>query len=118
MRYGLFAIYDAQVKTFMRPFFAMTVGQAERSFGDGVRHPDSDYGKHPHDYSMFKLGEFDDESGLLYSEQAPVHCCNAIGMLPADHPSLQNVTRVVENPNVPIERAAFNERLRAFKKEG
>jgi hypothetical protein len=94
MRYGLFAVYDAQVKTFMRPFYGRTVGEAERTFGDAVRNPESDWAKHPQDYSLFKLGEFDDESGLLVSEVAPVQCCLALQFAPIEN--LSNPTVVYE----------------------
>lgn len=105
--YVLCAVYDSQADVFMRPFFARSLPDAERSFGDAVRHPDSDYGKHPHDYSLFRVAQWDDVTGVVVGDKAPLHICNAVAMFPADHPNLQNVSRVVPNPVADGERAAF-----------
>lgn len=81
--YGVFAIYDAQTKLYMRPFYARTLGEAERSFRLAVENPDSDWAKTPADFSLFRVGEFDDESGKLFSEVAPVQVCTALQFVPA-----------------------------------
>lgn len=59
----LFAIHDKKAAAFMPPLTFKTLGQAERAFGDAVRAPDSDFGKHPEDYSMHLIGEFDETLG-------------------------------------------------------
>jgi len=48
----------------MRPFFVPAIGAAVRSFGDEVKRvaPDNELSRHPDDYELFELGQFDDSS--------------------------------------------------------
>lgn len=105
MKIGFFAIFDLQVKTFMRPWLARTFGEAERVFGDAVRDPKGELGQHAGDYSLFKLGEFDDETGLLVAEPAPLHCQNATAYVEVLPPVTkrydQDGNRVVDFAPVP-----------------
>lgn len=78
MRFSFFAVYDAKVKTFMRPLMARSFGEAERAFSDAVRHPESDYSRHPEDYSLFHVGYFSEDTGLLEGLVAPVQVCQAL----------------------------------------
>lgn len=54
-----------KVAAFMRPFFGMANGQAMRMFGDWVRNPETDISRHPEDYQLFYLGEFDESLGTF-----------------------------------------------------
>jgi len=66
------AIYDAKAEAWLTPLFFQAVGQALRSFGDAVNQSDSEFGKHAEDYTLFLLGDFDSQSGLLQVQAAPV----------------------------------------------
>lgn len=59
------AVHDRQLNAFMRPFVAQSVGQATRSFRDEVNNPGSDLNKHPEDYALYKLAEFDENNGHI-----------------------------------------------------
>lgn len=69
MKLVLCAIRDSAMDAYMRPFAAPSTGMAVRSFQDELRRDDSEMRKHPEDYELFKLGEFDEESGKLYALQ-------------------------------------------------
>lgn len=56
-------IYDSAVEAYMRPFFVPAVGAAMRAFTDEVNNPQGDMFKHPEDYVLFELGEWDDQTG-------------------------------------------------------
>lgn len=60
-----FSIYDAKAECYGPPFFAPAVGQAVRHFGDLCRDPQSSIAKHPDDYRLYKIGEFDDSTGVI-----------------------------------------------------
>jgi len=66
------AIYDAKAEAWLTPLFFQAVGQALRSFGDAVNQNDSDFGKHPEDYTLFLLGDFDNQTGVLSVQPTPV----------------------------------------------
>lgn len=71
MRLKAFSVFDEKAGAFMPPFFSTAVGQAVRSFGDGVRREDSPLSRHPEDYRLYLVGEFDDEKGQLVALDGP-----------------------------------------------
>lgn len=73
MTYKVMAIRDLKVNIFNMPWFALSIGQAIRNFGDLVQDPQSAQNKHPEDYNLYQLGEFDDETGAFQNLVAPTH---------------------------------------------
>lgn len=74
MKIVAYAIYDTAGKAYMRPFFMMADGQARRVFQDMANDESHDIGKHPEDYSLFRIGQFDDNSGELLPEDRECLC--------------------------------------------
>lgn len=68
----VFAIYDRKVEAYMQPMFFQTVGQAVRGFSDACKDEKSNLAKHPGDFVLEQLGEFDEHSGEL-SPLAEIH---------------------------------------------
>lgn len=77
MKLGVFAVYDRAAEAFMQPFYAQTIGSAIRSFTDAVN-GDGGIAKHPEDYMLSQLGEFDDNSGELTSILPPKKLVTAL----------------------------------------
>lgn len=73
MKMLAFCVYDEKVQAYMAPFFAPTLGHAARSFEDTVTGSQgaSLVSKHPEDFSLYHVGEFDEISGELRA-QVPV----------------------------------------------
>lgn len=65
MKMNFYSVYDSATNAYMRPFCFQTDGQALRSFGDEAVRADSEISKHPEDYSLFRIGSFDDAEGEL-----------------------------------------------------
>jgi hypothetical protein len=65
MKYKIVSIYDSVADCYQRPFFVASVAVAVRSFTDECSNPDSMLNKHPKDYHLFVIGEFDDETANL-----------------------------------------------------
>lgn len=61
----MLAVFDSKAEVFSRPFFAVAVGAAIRSFEDAVNDPKTEYGAHPADYTLFSVGEYDDQAGTV-----------------------------------------------------
>ena len=59
----MFSILDAKVGTYSPPFYMPTVAAGLRAFADVASTPDNNIGKHPEDYSLFQIGEYDDSIG-------------------------------------------------------
>lgn len=61
----IFAVYDRKVEAYLQPMFMQTVGQAVRGFSDACKDDKSNLSKHPEDFVLEQLGEFDDHSGEI-----------------------------------------------------
>ncbi len=60
MKHKMFVIYDTKANAYMQPWFLTQEGMALRAFSDCVNDADHNFGRHPEDYTLFKIGEFDD----------------------------------------------------------
>jgi len=65
MKMLMFGIYDEKSLSYGTPFFQPQIGQAMRAFGDLAKDPQSAIAKHPEDYSLYHLGEYDDHTGKV-----------------------------------------------------
>ncbi len=72
MQHIICSIYDTAIQAYMRPYTAQTPGEATRMFTDEVQRPDSPMGKHPEDYALFQLAEFNDNEGTITSPLTPL----------------------------------------------
>ncbi len=68
MKLNIYSIFDTASALYLRPLFAQSDGQALRSFSDVAVDTDHEIGSHPEDYSLFRLGIFDDNSGKITNE--------------------------------------------------
>lgn len=75
----IFAIFDKKAAAYMAPFYFPQKGQALRAFEDSVNDPQSGFFKHPEDYSLFQLGEYNDTSGEIVSSK-PVFIEEALNL--------------------------------------
>ena len=72
----VFAIYDVKAEGYKPAWTMNTVGEAERSFMDACQGHDTDLGRHPEDYQLYCVGEFDQYEGALKPEKFFV--CNGV----------------------------------------
>lgn len=70
----LFSIYDKKSEGYKPPFAVPTIGEAERAFLDACNTEGSDLQKHPDDYQLYFVGEFDFSSGEI--TPLKTHICN------------------------------------------
>lgn len=62
---NVYAIYDEKALSYGIPFFAKTDGIAKRLFADLCDDPQSTVYKHPSDFKLYYLGEFDESTADL-----------------------------------------------------
>ena len=72
-----FAVYDSKATAYMSPFFFPHAGQAIRAFSDTVNDPSTSLNRHPGDFTLFQIGEFDDETGV-FTATSPVNLGTAL----------------------------------------
>lgn len=66
MKMFIYAVLDTKVGVFGQPFFQAADGAAIRDFSDAVKdgsNPNNMWHKHPEDFALYKLGEFDNLTG-------------------------------------------------------
>lgn len=61
----MFSILDKALGAYRPPHPAHTEAQAVRAFGDLLEEPQLEFFKHPTDYSLHHVGEWDDGLGLF-----------------------------------------------------
>lgn len=65
---GVYCVFDAKAGIFGTPFCQHSDGLAIRDFTDAVNdgsNPNNMWHKHPEDFSLFKVGEYDQKTGEL-----------------------------------------------------
>jgi len=68
----VFAIFDIKANAYLQPFFLPTNGMAIRSFETACNDKSTQFSRHPMDYTLFELGEFDEVTGRLSALQVPI----------------------------------------------
>ncbi len=71
MKASTYSVYDEKAEMYLKPFVVPADGQALREFGDAIFNPDTYLGKHPKDYSLYKIAIFDDNKGSFESIVPP-----------------------------------------------
>lgn len=61
----VFTVYDSKAEAYLPPFYMATVGSATRAFTDSANDPNHSFHKHPADYTLFLLGEYDEQKGTF-----------------------------------------------------
>lgn len=78
-----FAVYDKKALSYGQLFPSNTLGTAERAFSESVRNPESPHNKHPGDFALYLIFDFDVDDGV--------------------------VTKLYEPPQLVVEAAALSE---------
>lgn len=81
MKMNMCAVHDGAVGAFMQPLFCRSLAEARRAFVDAVMDPKMEFGKHPADYHLFHIAEWDD-AGTLTPLPAPVKLMSALDCMP------------------------------------
>ena len=64
MKNGIFSIYDTKLQAYLAPFTAANNQVAIREFSQYANREGSPFQKHPADYQLIRVGDWDDDSGL------------------------------------------------------
>ncbi|WNK13435.1 MAG: nonstructural protein [Microvirus sp.] len=72
----MYSVYDNKAQAYLGPFCCVNSMVALRMFGDSASDVNHMFHRHPLDYHLFEVGEFDDQTGLVEA-RAPVNLGNA-----------------------------------------
>lgn len=67
---GVYSVLDEAVNAFLQPFYARSDGEAIRSFSDACVDVKHQFAMHPSDYTLFRIGSFNDANGELATSHA------------------------------------------------
>lgn len=85
MKHRLFLIRDTKAELYSQLLSYPANGVALRQFADAVNDKGSDYGKHPEDYNLFQVGEYDDQTGVVtMNKEGHVSLGNGLDWLQPD----------------------------------
>lgn len=65
MKINQFSIHDTKAGAYLPPFNLPTTEMAIRTFTDTINDENHPFNKHPEDYTLFQISEFDDENGTI-----------------------------------------------------
>lgn len=71
MKLEIFAVYDSKAQAYLPPFFLPMLGQATRIFQNCANDTTHAFGANPGDYTLFHLGDFDDDSAKITVKNTP-----------------------------------------------
>lgn len=78
MQLQTYAVFDVKAQAYAQPFFAANHAVAIRNFEGAVRSGNNQLGTHPEDFSLWHLGEYDDETGTFANLQHPSQLLTAL----------------------------------------
>lgn len=79
MLHQVIAIFDIKVGAFAKPVAVPADGAGVRAFQDAVNDPNTEYHKHPEDYSVWNIGTYDDNTAIMESKK-PIQLAQAIAL--------------------------------------
>lgn len=71
---NLYSVFDSKMASFSAPFIELRDAGAIRNFTDWCNdgsNPQNMLFKHPEDYTLYRLGSFDNEQGTLIQKNPP-----------------------------------------------
>ncbi len=65
MEQQIFTVWDSAAGAYLDPFVAPSIEFAIRSFRQAVNTPDHNFQRYPEDYTLFHIGSFSVQTGLI-----------------------------------------------------
>ncbi len=82
-----FAVYDMKAAAYGSPMFMSNAGLALRGFSDAVADPQCGMAKHPEDYTLYEIGTWEPNDGILTALTPPVIVAAAASVMALVRPA-------------------------------
>lgn len=86
MIHNAYTVYDRKALIYSPPFFAVADGAAVRMFQDLAGDTNTQVGRHPGDFVLYRCGGYDDSNGSLLPVTALQHIVDALALVPRQGP--------------------------------
>ena len=80
MQLKIYEIYDSGVERYLQPFFARAKGEAVRAVQELVNDSNHQFSKYAEQFTLFEVGEFDDENGNIQMYTAKESIANLVAL--------------------------------------
>ncbi len=77
MKIKMYSVHDTKAAAYLQPWFQTKDALAIRNFADCVNDKNHNFGRHPEDYNLFQIGEFNDQNATI-EPNAPKSLGNGI----------------------------------------
>lgn len=78
MIHQMFVVHDSAAAAYLNPYCQWSDATALRQFTEMVNDPNHPFSKTPQDYTVFKIGQYDDETAEVKTLQAYEKLANGI----------------------------------------
>lgn len=85
MKLKTFVIHDSKVEAYMNPFLMRSKGEAIRAITDEVNGENTQLSKHPEDFTLFEIGEYDQIEGRYTMHDSKISLGNCIEMVKGEN---------------------------------
>lgn len=93
----IYSIYDSKMAIFAQPFFARTEASALREWLNLSNDETQAINRNPEDYTLFYLGEWDDQKGSIETPKAPISMGSALEQIHIMDAMQKAKTRLQQN---------------------
>lgn len=90
MLINAYTLYDAKALTYSPPFYCGAHGQAVRAVMELVQDLNTTVGRHPADFTLYCVGQFNDAVGCLLPADVREHIADVTSLLPKRQPDFFN----------------------------
>lgn len=73
MKLIIFSVHDSKAAAWIQPFYAPTVAVGLRMFHEAANDQNTNFHKHAGDFTLFQLGDFDQQTGSITPRETPVN---------------------------------------------
>lgn len=82
MKHKVYTVYDSKAEVYMQPIFMRADGEAIRAFSASIAQNGHQFATNPGDYTLFAIGEYDDDKGRFVQYDAFVNLGNGVQFIP------------------------------------
>lgn len=74
----MFTVYDSKVEAHLPPVLFQTKAEFLRVIGSNINDPNSQIGKYPEDFTLFEIGTWDEQKGVVTMHKSSISLGKAI----------------------------------------
>lgn len=87
----IFTVYDSKAGAYLQPFFERSPAVAVRAIQAILKNPQHPFTLHAEDFTLFQLGQFDEDTGLISISEAKISLGTVLDIRASMPTGLSNV---------------------------